>query len=90
MLVAMVLFGCKQPSKQSAPWVTTGTHKVWRDADYLDYMDEHGFGCGNVSRSNNGFVYSATVINWNGGVSLQADYNNLYDAMKFVERWCKP
>jgi hypothetical protein len=59
----------------------------------LSYEDSRGFGCGNIERSSNGYVYTATVINWHGEADAtdpMTMWNSFPDAEAFVEKWCKP
>lgn len=91
LLFLVLLAGCR--SNPLPPEVMYGTHKVWMNSDSLSYQDIHGFGCGHIERSGNGYVYTAFVINWHGEVNSHdetTDWNSLPEAEKFVEQWCKP
>ena len=92
-LLLLVLFtvGCSKPSP--GPDVMTGTHKVWTNQNFLEYENDRGFGCGDITRSDNGYIYTARVINWHGEVDAQDPttmWNSFSDAEAFVEKWCKP
>lgn len=91
LLSLVLISGC---SHHPPPDVMVGTHKVWLDQEYLTYENEDGFGCGNITRTNRGWVYEARVINWKDesvdSRSLHSYWNNFQDAERFVEKWCKP
>ena len=89
-IVLACCIGCSQ--RTTVPSVMYRTHKAFMSADFLQYQDEDGFGCGTVIRSPNGYVYTAEVINWHGGTydrDLETYWNSLQDAESYVERWCK-
>ena len=91
LLFAILAVGCSRSHHD--PDVMYGTHKVWMNESSLSYQDSRGFGCGRVDRSDNGYVYTATVINWHGevdDVDPESDWNSFRDAEAFVEQWCKP
>lgn len=91
--LAVCACGCARKTV-SDPDIMTRTHKVWRGEDYLEYQNSRGFGCGNIERQNNGWIYHAAVIDWNMDHKEDreptTDWNNLQDAERWVEQWCKP
>ena len=49
------------------------------------------FGCGNVERVDNGWIYEAQIVVWNVNQKRpRNEFNNFQDAEAFVEQWCKP
>jgi hypothetical protein len=90
LFTLIVLCGCSRPHQ--GPDIMYHTHKVFIDGDWLQYENDDGFGCGRVERSPNGYSYTAHVINWRdiNGPEPNTMWNSLYDAEKYVERWCRP
>ena len=86
-----VLCGCGRAPRPIH--IMQSTHKVWFDENWLQYENPEGFGCGRVERQARGWIYEATVLNWNGdkgGRDLHNNFNTLIEAEKYVEKWCKP
>ena len=92
LALVLCVAGCAKPSLDVP--ITYDTHKVWWRADSLVWQDaEYGLVCGRVDREDSGWVYSARVIDWTNTPphhEPRADFNSFDDAVKFVERWCKP
>lgn len=90
LLILVLLVGCSSSSEQPFP-KTYHTHKVWENENYVWWQSDDGYGCGNIQRTGEGWVYDARVIDWsNVRPEPKASFNNFESAVKFVEQWCKP
>lgn len=93
LTLALLMTGCAQTITVpvSTATKTAHTYKVLYSSNYMAWLDENGFGCGSIERTNNGLVYSAHVVDWSGkNQAIDANFNSFDDAVHFVEGWCKP
>lgn len=98
LLALLGVIGCDRVVYD--PGITYHTRKVWRTESNLDYVfswHNRDYGCGHIDRENNGWIYRASLVDWNHagerGVRIEepaSNWNSLQDAEKFVEQWCRP